>query len=156
MILLCALVFALWTTEKNEISLANKFAFDDIPSARSFKHIKNSRWLSMKPWGTPAFKLHFKGYQICHCFSLKIIPSCHTLSKALHMSRYTLRTSKLSSKDWYLSWVIDQSWLMQESPGLKPDWLWDIRSFSIKNPNNPLNIHHSRILLHTGSKDIGR
>ena len=43
---------------------------------------------------------------------------------------------------------------MQESPGLNPDWCWEFRSFSIKNPKISLNINHSRILLHIGSKDI--
>ena len=53
-------------------------------------------------------------------------------------------------------WVIDKSWLMQESSGLKLDWCWDIRSFSKKNPSVLLNINRSKIFLHIGSKDIGR
>ena len=35
---------------------------------------------------------------------------------------------------------------MQESPGLKPEWCWDIRSFSIKNPNISLNINRSDLI----------
>ena len=35
------------------------------------------------------------------CFSLKIMPSYYNLSKALDMSRNTLRISKPSSNDWY-------------------------------------------------------
>ena len=59
------------------------------------------------------------------------MPSCDSLSKALDMSRNPLWISKPSSNDWYILWVIDKSWLMQESPGLKPDCRWDI--MSIKN-----------------------
>ena len=33
----------------------------------------------------------------------------------------------------YISVVIHNNWLMQESPGLKPDWLEEISSLSIKN-----------------------
>ena len=89
------------------------------------------------------------------CFSLKIIPSCDTLSKTLDISRNTLRTTKPSSNDWYIWRVIDRSWLMQ-SPGLKLDGCWEIRSFSIKNTDISLNINRSRISLRIGSKDIGR
>ena len=28
---------------------------------------------------------------------------------------------------------MDRSWLIHESPGLKPDWLGDIKLFSVKN-----------------------
>ena len=34
------------------------------------------------------------GYQTPFCFSLKINPSCHTLSKGLEMSKNTARTSR--------------------------------------------------------------
>ena len=44
-------------------------------------------------------------------------------------------TSQPSSNDLYISWVIDKSWLMQESSGLKPDWFWDIKSFSMRKEN---------------------
>ena len=47
--------------------------------------------------------------------SLKMIPSCHTLSNAFEISRKTILTSRPSSKELYVSWVIDNSWLMQES-----------------------------------------
>ena len=48
-----------------------------------------------------------------------------TLSKALDMSRKTLLTLKTFSKDWYMSWVTDNNWLIDESPGFKPGWLGD-------------------------------
>ena len=37
------------------------------------------------------------------------------------MSKKTLGTSNPLLKDVKISWVIDSSWLMQESPGWKPD-----------------------------------
>ena len=48
------LVFALCTTENNELSSAHDFTFDDRPSGRSLIYIKNSSEPSMEPWGTPA------------------------------------------------------------------------------------------------------
>ena len=45
---------------------------------------------------------------------------------------------------------------MQESPGLKPDWLGEIKLFSVKNLNISLNISFSNILPHTGSREIER
>ena len=54
-------------------------------------------------------------------FYLKIIFSCHTLSNAFDISRKTILTSNPSSNDLYNSCVIDKSWLIQESAGLKPD-----------------------------------
>ena len=46
----------------------------------------------------------------------------HTLSNAFDLSRKTLLTLSPTSKDSYISWVIDNSWLIQESSGLKPHW----------------------------------
>ena len=100
----------------------------------------------MEPWGTPAltfFHVENCPLRITRCFlsfkksrkrfskfpdmpfwvSLKMIPSCHTLSNAFAISRNILLTSRPLSKELYTSCVIDNSWLIQESPGLKPDWL---------------------------------
>ena len=60
------------------------------------------------------------------CFNLKISPSCQTLSKALGMSKETLLTSNPLSKDVKISWVIDSSWLIRESPVWKPDWFLEM------------------------------
>ena len=60
------------------------------------------------------------------CFNLKRSPSYQTLSKALDMSKKTLLTSNPLSKDVKISWVIDNSWLMQESLGWKPDWFFEM------------------------------
>ena len=47
--------------------------------------------------------------------SLKMIPLYHISSNAFDISRKTLLTSSPSSKDFYISCVIDISWMMQES-----------------------------------------
>ena len=57
-----------------------------------------------------------KSPEMPFCFSLKITPSCQTLSKALDMSKKTLLTSSSSSKDLLISWVID--WLMLIDTGI--------------------------------------
>ena len=59
---------------------------------------------------------------------------------------------KTFSKNWYMSWVIDNNWLIHESPGLKPDWLEKINSFSIKNSYSLLNINCSKIVSQIGVK----
>ena len=51
----------------------------------------------------------------------------------------------LSSRDLYISWVIDKRWLIQEFPGLKPDWFKEMKLFLIRNLNISLNINLSRI-----------
>ena len=56
----------------------------------------------------------------------------------------------------YISWVIDKSWLMQESPGLKPSWFEEIKLFSIKNLNISLNISFSSISRQIGSNETGQ
>ena len=56
-------------------------------------------------------------------YSLKRIPSCHTLSKDFDICRKTLLTPRPASNDSYISWVIDFDWLICESPGLKPNCL---------------------------------
>ena len=105
------------------MSSANNLAIDERPSARSFIYIKNRSGPSMEPWGIPALTLaqeevyplrttlcflflkkfdnRFKSLpDMPFSFSLKIRPLCHTLSKALDISRNALRISKPSSNDW--------------------------------------------------------
>ena len=43
--------------------------------------------------------------------------------------------------------VIDKDWLMQESPGLKPDWLAEIKPLSRKKPKISLYKSLSNILV---------
>ena len=59
-------------------------------------------------------------------FNLKISPSYQTLSKALDMSEKTHLTSNPLSNRVKTSWVIDNGWLIQESPGWKPDWFLEM------------------------------
>ena len=47
-------------------------------------------------------------------------------------------------------------WLMQEPPGLKPDWLEEMSLLSIKISSNSLNINLSRIFPQKDSSDTER
>ena len=51
--------------------------------------------------------------------------------------------------------MIDRSWLIHESPGLKPDWLGDTKFFSVKNSYMLLYNILSNIFPATRTKDIG-
>ena len=62
--------------------------------------------------------------------SLEIHPTCPTLPKAFEISRNNPRTSRTISKVLKISWLMESSWLMRESPGLKPAYFGDIKSFS--------------------------
>ena len=88
--------------------------------------------------------------------SLKIMPSCYTLSNTSEISRKTLLTLRPLSKEPYILWVIDNSWLMQESPILNPDWLEEMSLFSLRNWNISLNIDLSSIFPQICSSDTGR
>ena len=50
-------------------------------------------------------------------------PSCQTLSNSLEMSKKTSLTSAggLLSKLVFISWIMDKSWAIHESPGKKTD-----------------------------------
>lgn len=63
-----------------------------------------------------------------------------TLSNAFKIEREKLLTSRTSSEGLYISGVKDNSWLVQESPGLKPDLLEELILFLIKNLTISLNI----------------
>ena len=52
--------------------------------------------------------------------------------------------------------MTDRSWLIHESPGLKSDWLGDIKFFSVKNSYMLLYNILSNIFPAPESKDIGR
>ena len=72
------------------------------------------------------------------------------------MSKKTLLTSNTLSKDVKILWVIDNSWLIQESPGQKPDGLLEMSLLAEKQLNISLKINLPNILPQIGSKDIGR
>ena len=54
-------------------------------------------------------------------FSFNNKPSCQSLSKALDMQRKTPLTFQPSGNDLKISQVIDNSWMIQEPTGRKPD-----------------------------------
>ena len=101
---------------------------------------KKRSGLIIEPWGTPAltfthaecwtFRIIFcvlafrKFVKVLSklrttpvCFKyfllLSIRPFYQTLSKVLDMSRKTPLTSKPLTKDWHVSWAIDNNWLIQ-------------------------------------------
>ena len=51
---------------------------------------------------------------------------------------------------------VEQSWLIQESPVLKPDWFWDIKLFAMKISNILSYKNLSKILPAIESNDIGQ
>ena len=133
----------------------------------------------MEPWGTPGFTFfHVEIYSLrtTRCFLsfktwrglvnflvwyFKLVWKWyhHTTaySNAFEISRKTLLTLRpSSSKEPYISWVTDNSWLMQESLVLKPNWVKEMSLLSIKNWNNSLNNNLSRIFPKIGSSDTGR
>ena len=63
------------------------------------------------------------------CFNFKASLSYHTFSKALDMSKKALLTSNSLLKDLKILQLIDNSWLIQESLGWKPNWFLEIQTF---------------------------
>ena len=51
--------------------------------------------------------------------------------------------------------MIDINWFVHESPGLKPDWFGEIKSFSMKYSNRLVYIKRSKAFPQMGSKDTG-
>ena len=78
------------------------------------------------------------------------------MSKILVISRKSPLTSNPSSEDWYISCVIDVNWFVHESPGLKPDWFGEIKSFPMKYSNRLLYINRWRTFPQIWSRDTGR
>ena len=126
------------------------------PFVKSLTYIKNKRGPRIEPCGTPArvstqeehwpfkiilcfllvkkpFSISIRSPRIPFWRSLWISQACQTLSKAFETSRNNPRTSRLISKALKISRLMEGSWLIQESPGLKPDFFGDIKSFSKKS-----------------------
>lgn len=78
---------------------------------------------------------------------MNIISSFHALLNAFDISKNTLSIPSPSSKDLSLSWVIDNNWWIQESPGLGPDLFAERDLFPIKNFPILLNSNLVRIFL---------
>ena len=92
----------------------------------------------------------------CTAENVYISSLCHTLSKALDISRNTPLTSKSLSKEVKISWVIDRSWFMRESPGLNPDYFGDIRLLFKKHFNMLSYAIRSKTLLQIGRRGTRR
>ena len=105
-------MFTLRTIENNEISSANRFAFDKS-SMRPFMYIRNGSRVIVEPRQTHALTsakertcplsttLCFRLLKILNnklkmlsdmpfCFTFKIMSSCHTLSNALKIAIYLM------------------------------------------------------------------
>ena len=139
--------------ENREVSSANSSYSLLRPSAKSLIYIKNRKGPRIEPWGTPTLTSaqdeHWP-FKTSLCFllrrmsrkmlmisplipfwrSLKRRPSCHTLSKAFEISRNISQTSYPLSNSFKISWLIERSWMMQESPDLNPDWFRERRLLS--------------------------
>ena len=122
-------------TENKDVSSAKSFALTERLSVRSKSCKRFSKLPDMPFW-----------------VSSKIISCCHTLSNAFEISTKILLTSRPSSKKLYISWVIDNSCLMQESPDLKPDWPEEIFS---KKWEHFIKISFSRIFPQIVSSNTG-
>ena len=155
--IICCLSLS-WTTENKDVSSANNLHLLLISSDKSLIYIKNNKRLKMDPYGTPVWisaqEKHWP-FKTTLCFlslrkscktliisphipfwrSLKISTSCYTLSKTLAISRNISRTSSTISKVLKISWLMESSWLMQESPDLNPDWFGESRLFLEKKSN---------------------
>ena len=106
-----------WTTVKSDVSSAKSLTLHLKFSVKSFIYTRKKRGPRIEPWGTPAVifphceALQFRTVrcmlsakklstsqrswpEIPHRSSSKISASCHTLSNALDISRYTERTSR--------------------------------------------------------------
>ena len=94
--------------------------------------------------------------EILFSFNLYKGPLCHTLSNVLDMSNNTPRTSRQLSNYLYISCVIKRIWLINETPGLNPDWLWDIKLFFVKDSNILSYNILSNIYSAMGSEGIGQ
>ena len=52
--------------------------------------------------------------------------------------------------------MIDINWFVHESPGLKPDWFGEIKSFSMKYSKRLFYIEHSKTFPQMGRRETGR
>ena len=89
-------------------------------------------------------------------FNLWIKPTCQTQSNALLMSKKTTLTSLHA---WIaLQYVLykNVNWLIQESPGINPDWSVKRRWLSWKWLNRCLKIYLSKSLYSELRREIGR
>ena len=77
-----------------------------------------------------SFCILIKHLNVSFWCSLQANPGYQTLSKALEMLRNNRRTSRPMLKSLRFSCLINSSWLIQESPGVKPECFEDFKPFS--------------------------
>ena len=94
--------------------------------------------------------------EISFCVSLGKSPFGYTLSNTFEMSKSVPQTSRWLSKDLEILWVMDRSWPINKSPGLKSDWLGDIKLFYAKNSYMLLKNNISNIFPAIERKDFGQ
>ena len=94
--------------------------------------------------------------EIPFCVSLGKSPFGYTLSNTFEMSKSVPQTSRWLSKDLEILWVMDRSWSINKSPGLKSDWLGDIKLFYAKNSYMLLKNNISNIFPAIERKDFGQ
>ena len=158
------------STEKRDLLSAQSLKFEDTPFDESLMQLKNNNTPKIEPWRTPALTFSQdecylvrktrclqQNRKSCKGFlrfpetpfkdSLRINPSCHTLSKAFGITKETPFTSNPSLNGLCISWVIASNWLMQESPGLNPGWLGETNLLSVKKGEQFIINETRKILL---------
>ena len=133
--------------QKQTSVISKQFTFVFWASNGSLIYIKNSKRPRINLWGTPArasaqdehwpfkpiicFLLQRESRKMLMMSPLisfwrsKVRPWCHTFSKAFEISR----VSSPLSNAFKILWLIERSWLMQESPDLDPYWFGERRVF---------------------------
>ena len=77
------------------------------------------------------------------------------LSASQSNTVYIPRSSSTSLKTFQISWDVGISWLTQESPGLKTDWLGEMNSLSKKDTETWHWISLLSNILRTGRRRTG-
>ena len=121
----------------SSISPKRNHKFANVPNRRPYgapalTSLESEDWNLRQLFGV----CYGKKTQLFH-YSLVLYsrPSRQILSNAFDNSKKTPRTSNegLSTNAVKILWVIEISWLTQESFGLKPDWVLLRRMLSITN-----------------------
>ena len=63
--------------------------------------------------------------------SLRSNPPCQTLSKAFEIYLRKIPSFQVGHQTTYISWVMAINWLAQQSLGLNPGWLGEIKLLSL-------------------------
>ena len=76
------------------------------------------------------------------------LSSCYYLTKALETHKNTFLTFALLSKDFWISHIMNKSWITQKIASWTHDWLNEINWWPLKK--------NLKLLLQFASKDAGR